>query len=199
MTDSTLLSKQPSNLDYADPTKFKFQIIKLPTVEFNTTAVNVPGITLSEVIQPTRLQQLTIAGNDITFDDLTVTFLVDEELTNYRKVHDWMTGLGQVDGDTAFQDVLSAGKDRMPLSQSRGIQTESGKKTYPATPDGAIYSDAKLIILSSRNVPKVEISFRDCYPKSLGALEYNQGAIDTEYLSTQLTLGYKYHEYTTPF
>ena len=198
MTDTTLANKQPTNLDYADPTKFKFQIIKLPLVEFNTTAVNIPGITLTELIQPTRLQQLTIAGNDLTFEDLLVTFLVDEELINYRKVHDWMAGLAQVDSDTAFQDVLAAGADRMPGSQSRGVQTESGK-TLPATPDGGIYSDAKLIILSSRNIPKVEISFRDCYPKSLSALTYNQNVTDTEYLTAEVSFGYKYHEYTTPF
>ena len=198
MTDITLATKQPSNLDYADPTKFKFQIIKLPTVEFNTTAVTIPGITLTELIQPTRLQQITVAGNDLSFEDLLVTFLVDEELANYRKVHDWMAGLAQMDGDTAFQDILSAGQDRMPLSQSRGVQTESGK-TMPATPDSAIYSDAKLIILTSRNIPKVEISFRDCYPKSLSALTYNQALTDTEYLTAEVSFGYKYHEYATPY
>ena len=198
MTDTTLTSKQPTNLDYADPTKFKFQITKLPTVEFNTTAVSLPGITLTEITQPTRLQQLRIPGSDLTFDDLTVTFLVDEELSNYRAIHDWMAGLAQMDSDEKYQALLAAGADRMPRSQSRGVQTESGK-TYPATPDGAIYSDAKLIVLTSRNIPKVEITFIDCYPKTLGALEYNQNVTDTEYLSSQLTFGYKYHEYTTPF
>ena len=71
MTDLSLSEKQPTTLDYADPTKFKFQIIKLPTVEYNTTAANVPGITLTEMTQPTRLQQLKIAGNDISFDDFS--------------------------------------------------------------------------------------------------------------------------------
>ena len=69
----------------------------------------------------------------------------------------------------------------------------------PATPDGAIYSDAKLIVLSSRNLPKLEVTFVDCYPKSLSALEYNQQATDTEYLQATVTFGYKYHEYSTPF
>ena len=46
MTDTTLSSKQPSGagLDYADPTKFKFQISKLPRVEFNSIQANIPGI-----------------------------------------------------------------------------------------------------------------------------------------------------------
>jgi len=200
MTDTTLSSKQPSGsgLDYADPTKFKFQITKLPRVEFNSIQANIPGISLTELNQPTRLQQIRIPGNDLTFEDLSVTFLVDEDLTNYRSVHDWMAGLAQVDSDEKYQALLSSGEDRMPGSRSRGVQTESGK-TFPATPDGAIFSDAKLITLTNRNIPKVEITFRDTYPKALSALDYNQNATDIEYLQATVTLGYKLHEYTTPF
>jgi len=198
MTDTKLSSKQPSNLDYADPTKFKFQISKLPTVEFNTVTAQVPGVSLTEMIQPTRLQQLKLPGNDLTFEDLTITFLVDEELTNYRAVHDWMAGLAQMDSDVKFQELLSAGADRMPLSQSRGIQSEPGK-SGSATPDGAVFSDAKLIHLTNRNIPKVEISFIDVYPKSLSAIEYNQNATDVEYINATVTFGYKYHTYSTPF
>ena len=124
MTDSTLTTRQRlgTQLDYLDPTKFKFQMVKLPTVEFNTVAAQIPDVSLTEMVQPTRLQQLKLPGNDMTFGDLTITFLVDEDLENYRKVHDWMAALAQVDSDTKFQELLSAGQDRMPLSQSRGVQ-----------------------------------------------------------------------------
>jgi hypothetical protein len=198
MTDTTLTSKQPNNLDFADPTKFRFQMTKIPKVEYNTISANVPGVDLTELTQPTRLQQLKLPGNDLTFSDLTITFIVDEDLITYRSIHDWMAGLAQMDSDEKFQNLLAAGADRMPGSQSRGIQTEPGKTGVP-TPDGGIYSDGKLIVLTSRNIPKVEISFRDCYPKSLSALEYNQNATDVEYLTASVTFGYKYHEYSTPF
>ena len=80
MTEASLNSKQPVNLDFADPTKFRFQCIKIPKVEFNTIQANIPGITLAELTQPTRLQQLKIPGNDLTFDDLTITFTVDGKI-----------------------------------------------------------------------------------------------------------------------
>ena len=85
----------------------------------------------------------------------------------------------------------------MPLSQQANLQ-DAGRVTS-ATNDGAIFSDAKLITLTNRNIPIVEITFRDTYPKSLSALEYNQNATDIEYLQATVTLGYKLHEYTTPF
>jgi hypothetical protein len=45
----------------------------------------------------------------------------------------------------------------------------------------------------------VELTFEDTYPKALSALDYNQNATDIEYLQATVTLGYKLHEYTTPF
>ena len=199
MTDTTLSSKQPSGsgLDYADPTKFKFQISKLPRVEFNCIQANIPGITLTEINQPTRLIPIRIPGNDMTFEDLTVTFIVDEDLTNYRSVHDWMAGLAQMDSDDKYRALITDGGDRMPLSQQNNSQ-DAGRVTS-ATNDGAIFSDAKLIILSARNIPLVELSFEDTYPKALSALDYNQNATDIEYLQATVTLGYKKHTYTTPF
>ena len=46
MTVVNSLSRQPTKLDYASPTQFKFNISKLPKVEYFCTAVNVPGVTL---------------------------------------------------------------------------------------------------------------------------------------------------------
>ena len=199
MTDTKLTDKQPSGagLDYSDPTKFKFQTTKLPRVEFNCITANIPGISLAELSQPTRLMSVRIPGNDLTFEDLNITFIVDEDLTNYRSVHDWMAGLSQVDSDDKYRALITSGQDRMPLSQQNNSK-DAGRVTS-ATPDGAIFSDSKLIILSARNTALVEVTFRDCYPKTLSALEYNQNATDIEYLQATVSFGYKLHEYTTPF
>ena len=199
MTETKTINRQPSGtgLDYADPTKFKFQTTKLPRVEFNCIQANIPGITLTEIQQPTRLIPIKIPGNDLTFENLNITFIVDEDLTNYRSVHDWMAGLSQMDSDEKYRALISDGQDRMPRSQQNN-STDAGRVTS-ATNDGAIYSDSKLIILSARNTPLVELTFQDCYPLSLSALEYNQNATDVEYLQATVSFGYKIHSYTTPF
>ena len=199
MTETKTINRQPSGtgLDYADPTKFKFQTTKLPRVEFNCITANIPGITLTEINQPTRLIPIKIPGNDLTFEDLTISFIVDEDLTNYRSVHDWMAGLSQMDSDEKYRALISSGQDRMPRSQQNN-STDAGRVTS-ATNDGAIFSDSKLIILSARNTPLVELTFTDCYPLSLSALEYNQNATDVEYLQATVSFGYKIHSYTTPF
>ena len=54
MTTTNSYSRQPAKQDYADPTKFKFSIIKLPKVEYFCTQVNLPGISISDnYSQPT--------------------------------------------------------------------------------------------------------------------------------------------------
>ncbi len=195
MTDLTIPTKQPTNLDYADPTKFRFQCVKIPKVEFNTIQCNVPGITLTELVQPTRLQQIRIPGNDLTFEDLTIQFIVDEDLETYTQIHDWMAALAQMDSDDKYRALITEGKDRMPLSQQQ-TSTDAGRPGI-ATPDGAIFADAKLTVLTSRFISKIEINFQDIYPKSLSALDYNQNLTDTEYLVATCTFGYKIHTYKT--
>ena len=195
MTDLTIPTKQPTNLDYADPTKFRFQCVKIPKVEFNTIQCNVPGITLTELVQPTRLQQIRIPGNDLTFEDLTIQFIVDEDLETYTQIHDWMAALAQMYSDDKYRALITEGQDRMPLSQQQ-TSTDAGRPGI-STPDGAIFADAKLTILTSRFISKIEINFQDIYPKSLSALDYNQNLTDTEYLIATCTFGYKIHTYKT--
>jgi len=198
MTTTNATVRQPAGneLDFASPTQFRFQIQKLPEVQFFCQTINIPGISITELSQPTPLQLVTIAGSDITYEDLTATFLIDEKYRNYREVHDWLKGLSFPENHTQFRNLLSEGSDRMPNSQSRGVQTESGK-TLPATPDAAIYSDATLTILTSKNNPTLEVRFRDVYPKSISAVQLTTQDAEVNYLVADVTFGYKYYEFAS--
>lgn len=198
MTTTNATVRQPSGneLDFASPTQFRFQIQKLPEVQFFAQTINIPGISVDGLTQSSPLSQIAIAGSDLSYEDLTVSFLIDEEYRNYREVHDWLKGLSFPENHTQFQNLLSEGSDRMPRSQSRGVQTESGK-TYPATPDAAIYSDATLSILTSKNNPKLEVRFRDVFPKSLGSVSLTTQDTEVAYLVADVTFGYKYYEFAT--
>ena len=65
-----------------------------------------------------------------------------------------------------------------------------------ATPDKSMYSDGYLMILSNKNNPIVQIDFQDMFPISLGALSYDQGATDVEYLSVSTTFAYNIYTLT---
>ena len=193
MTTTKAVDRSPDKLDYASPVQFKFTCAKLPLIEFFCQTANIPGITLGEATQETGLVDIPIPGDKITYQALNISFLVDENLNNYKELHDWMTGLGFPEKHQQFTDLLAAGHDRFPTSKV-GTATpskDSGSKYITAPLDaGATYSDATLTVLNSKNIAKTEIRFRDIYPTSLGALSYNVKASDVDYLAVDAGFAY---------
>ena len=197
MTELKSLSRQPTKLDYAAATQFKFNIYKLPKVEFFCTSVNIPGITLGETSQATPLKDIPIPGDKLTYASLNVSFLVDENLENYREIHGWLTGLGFPRSHEQFETFINAGKDRFPTSDGTAKNRDAGKVDDVGFDVGAQYSDALLTILSSKNNPVLEVRFRDLYPTSLTGLSYDQQAGDTSYLTGDVSFNYNIYEFAT--
>ena len=197
MTITKTIQRQPTKFDYASPTQFKFQLTKLPKVEYFTTACNIPGIALNATVQPTPLSDIPLPGDTLTFGDLDITFLVDENLENYREIHGWMYGIGFPKSRTQFAELVRAGKDRFPTQGKDGAITDGGKVKYGATPLGPIFSDATLNVLSSKNLPNIEVRFSDVFPVSLSGLDFNQQADDVNYLTATVSFKYKIYEFAT--
>ena len=197
MTVTNSYDRQPQKLDYASPTQFKFGIIKLPKVEYFCTAANIPGITLGNANQPTPLKDIPIPGDKLDYDTLNISFLVDENLENYREIHGWLTGLGFPKDYSQFRDLQGAGSDRYPTTQNVGLSKELGQVKKAVQDDGGLYSDATLFVLTSKNTNNIEVRFRDIYPISLSGLDYNQQANDVDYLTASVTFSYKIYEFAT--
>ena len=195
MTETNSLTRQPTKLDYAAATQFKFNITKLPKVEFFCTSVNIPGITLGETSQDTPLKTIPIPGDELTYGSLNVDFMVDENLENYREIHGWLTGLGFPKSHEQFETFINAGSDRFPTSNATANSREAGKVDDIGFDVGAQYSDATLSILSSKNNPVLEVRFRDLYPTTLSGLSYDQQAGDTSYLTGTVSFSYLIYEF----
>ena len=197
MTTTKVLDRQPSKLDYASPTQFKFQIAKLPKVEYFCTSANIPQIDLTSVQQDTPLADIPLPGVKLSFSDLNVTFMVDENLENYREIHGWLTGLGFPKSRTQFKTLVDAAKDRFPTGGKSDSVADPGKVVGAPTPLGPAFSDATLMVLSSKNNANIEVRFSDVFPVSLTGLEFNQQAGDIEYLTATVTMKYKIYEFAT--
>ena len=197
MTTTNANSRQPTKLDYASPTQFRFSIIKLPKVEYFATAANIPGITLGQANQPTPLKDIPIPGDKLEYDNLNITFLVDENLENYREIHGWLTGLGFPKDNEQFRNLQNAGSDRFPTTKNVGLNKELGSIKKAVQDDGGLYSDATLFVLTSKNNANLEVRFRDLYPVSLSGLDYNQQETDIQYLTANVTFAYKIYEFAT--
>ena len=188
MTTTNVIQREPSKSDYASPIQFRFKCTKLPTVEFFVQSANIPGISLGSATQTNPLYDIPLPGDKITYAALDMSFLVDENLNNYKEIHDWILGLGFPSNNQQFQDLQSAGSDRFPGSSRSTAAT--GTSTPQPLNEGGIYSDAILTVLNSKNIAKTEIRFQNVYPTSLGGLNYDVRQTDVDYLNASVSFNY---------
>ena len=196
MTVTNSFTRQPTKLDYASPTQFKFSILKLPKVEYFCTAVNIPGIELTGASQATSLKDIPIPGNKLNYEPLQMRFIVDENLENFQEIHGWLVGLGYPRDHTEFQNLLASGTDRFP-GRSTAVKSEPGKDRNATADTGGTYSDATLTVLSSKNNAQLEVRFRDVYPTGLSGLQYDQQANDVDYLTATVSFNYLVYDFAT--
>ena len=189
MADASTL--QPTVFDYAGGTTWRMNIERIPKVTWFLTSAQVPGVNLGQAMIPSPLIDQQLPGDKLTFEPLNVTFLVDEELQNYRELWDWIVGIGFPEQHPQYTEVL--GQSNRITSYTK---PEGADPRYEATPsDSALYSDATLTIYNSKNLPKLNINIKDMYPTSLSALEYSNADADVDYLSGIVTFNYLHYTF----
>ena len=188
------VKRQPDKLDYASPTQFRFGIHQLPKVEFFSTAATIPAIALSDVIVPTPFKTIPMMGDQLTYDNLSISFIVDEYLENYLSIHEWMTAIGFPKNRTQFSQFKSNTSNTPSTASSPSRDIGDVQKPTSAN---ALFSDATLTVLSNKNNPIVNVFFRDLYPIAMTGLSYNQAATDVEYLTAEITFAYQLYEIET--
>jgi hypothetical protein len=186
------IDRQPTKLDYASPTQFKFGINQLPKVEFFTVGANIPAINMGDAMFPTPFKDIPMMGDKLTYDNLSITFIVDEFLENYQSIHEWMTAIGFPKNRKQFKDFRANTSNAPAITLGESLDIGDVK---PATGVNALFSDATLTILSNKNNPILNVFFRDMYPVVLGALDYTQTATDVEYLTSTVDFAYQIYEF----
>ena len=192
VTAQSPLARQPEQLDYASPTQFRFGIHQLPKVEFFTVSANLPGISAGVATFATPLKDIPTMGDKLEYENLSISFIVDEYLENYISLHNWMVGIGfpkDREQFRTFRDVTS--------NTPADGKTPSIDLIGKAVPDKAMYSDAFLQILSNKNNPIVEVNFENMFPISLSALDFSQAATDVEYMVATAEFAYQIYEIKT--
>ena len=193
MTETNIINREPTKLDYASPIQFRFKMTKIPKVEFFVQTANIPGINLGTATVASPLYDYPVPGDKINYQSLDISFLVDENLNNYKELHDWISGLGFPSNHQQFADLQAGSADRFPGSTASSVAMGS-KRTPAPLAEGGIYSDATLTVLNSKNIAKTEIRFKNVYPTTLGSLSYDIKASDVDYLQVQASFNYLHYD-----
>ena len=195
-------TSQPTVFDYATSTQWRLAFNRVPKTTWFCTTANIPGVTLGEAQYPTPMSDMFIAGDKLTFDTLNITFIVDEELQNYRELWEWLTGIGSPVRHAQWSDVLSKGDGLTTTFSAIGTDDQLDSRTASVMQSGTstesnLYSDSTLIVYNSKNIPKVEVKFKNMFPTSLSSLDYSQESTDVEYFKASASFRYLYYEFGT--
>lgn len=153
----------PSNKNFLGQVGFQFILDRLPTVNFFTQTVGLPGISFGGPIVETPIKSYPLPGEKLTFGPFSITFRVDEDLKNYLELYNWLIGLGSP------------------------VTTEQ-RRLYSI--NNSFMSDATLMILSSKYNPNVSVRFRGMFPESISELQFTTNTTDIEYLEATATFRY---------
>ena len=183
MTDSNNpFENQINNRNYLSPLGFKLIISKIPKVDFLCQAANIPSISMGTAVQPTYLKDIPVPGDKPVYDDLTVRFIIDENMENYLSLNKWITGLGYPESLKQYQQLSDVGPDL-------ATQDNSDPRWFE-------FSDATLQILSSNYQPNINVNFRGCFPVAVSTLEFDSSQRDYSYFTCEATFKYDYYNIT---
>ena len=156
--------RQPSNTNYIQNTGFFFNIQRLPSVQFFCQEVNLPAVNFDAIIQPTRFINVKHPAGKLNFENLEVTFIVDEDMANWREVFEWLKTIVPIE-DT--DDQISADDH---------------------------YCDATLTLLNSAMNENLRVTFKNCFPTALSGLQFITTPGETEPQTATMTLTFDTYE-----
>ena len=147
---------------------FQFVLTRVPNMTYFCQSANLPGIVFGSAEQPTTLGfPVKVPTGSFRFEDLELSFRVDENLTNWKEIHTWIKTIGNYESD----------ENTLPYSE----------KT----------SDARLLITNSSYRPKIAVNFKHVFPTSLSGLRFNTTAIDSLEMIATVVFGFTGYEIET--
>lgn len=158
------LENQISDLNFLSPLGFRFALKRAPALNFFVTKAVVPYIAIGTAIMPSTFKQIPFYGDKIDYGTLDITFKVDENMTNYSEIYNWITRLVRPEDFAGFSSLKNA-----------EIATGNG-----------LFSDATLTILNSSMFPVKEFVFVDMYPVMLSELQFNSTETDVNYIDASV-------------
>ena len=167
-------------INYLRPNAFRFTVKEIPKAAFTCQSANLPALTLGFTNQPTPFLDIPHVGDKNSFGDFTIRFLISEDMSNYIELYDWLVALGFPNDYNQYRNFTGERLNRFPfVKDARGM------------PISVAYSDATLTILDSNNVPKTNINFKDVFPVSVEALDFDITSSSVEFFVGIASFKYK--------
>lgn len=157
--------------NYLSSTAFEVAIQRLPNVEFFVQKINIPSLGGGSVEQTTPLNNLFEPRPKILYTDLSLSFIVDENMRNYLEIFYWMKALGSDKDFSSYAEMLEI------------------------NPPGT-KSDISILIQNSHKNANLEFTFYNAFPIDLSDIQLDLTQADVTYPECTATFKYDYFEIT---
>lgn len=163
-----------TNVNFLQPTGFGISISRenYPNLEYFAQAVYHPTVNVSAVEVPIRRTRLAMPGDNISYGDLNITFLIDEDMTSYMEMYNWLVRIIEKSHTTSFKGIQLGGFDEETVSE---LPTES---------------DITVSLLTSSNNPNKRIRYYNAFPTSVSDIEMT--ATQTDITPLQFTSSFRF-------
>lgn len=177
---SQITKNQIENRNFLSKVGFQFTLNRAPKVAFFSNSANIPGLSLGTSIQPTYLKDIDVPGDKMEFEDFKLNFIVDEDLTNYMEIQNWMRGLAYPE---SLKEIYDLQRQPDNFVNSPGLRMN-------------IYSDGTLTVLKSSMKPNFKVKFSDLWPCELSPLVFDATEADVQYFTSTVTFKYTIYNIT---
>lgn len=165
----TAISDTVSDPNFLSPLNFRFTIFRAPSTNFFIQKVNLPGISVSPSSQLTPFIPEPWGGIKPKFGPFSITFKVDEDLSNYLELYNWMLSYSDPDDGDDYASLAS-----QPEYSGLGLK-----------------SDITLLLLDQLKNPIFRIIYVDAFPIDLTGIQLDTTQEDVNYVSCTCTFEYR--------
>ena len=169
----------PKNKNFLSPVGFKFIMSRTPNVDYFCQSASIPEVSIGAREISTPVKDYTVPGDKMTFGDLNLRFLVNEDLDNYFEIYKWLKGLTNPANTGNFQAYINS-------VDEKGRDSDFTKTM----------SDARLLVLNSNYQSIATVNFFNIFPTSLTTLEFDASATDINYFTAEVNFKYTIYEIT---
>ena len=174
---ASVFGKQVQNRNFLSGIAFKFNLGKYPKVDFFSNSAKIPEIILELAQQASYLKNIDVPGERLTYGDLNLRFLVDENMENYMAVYTWLTGLGFPETPSQFKTLTTDSANQRDMKEA--------------------FSDGTLMILNSNLREVAKVKFLDLFPTSLSSLDFDATTADLQYFTAEVSFKYTVYNLTS--
>jgi hypothetical protein len=158
------IQRQPKSLNPMQLNEYKMVLHRTPHIVYFCQSINLPGIQSTPITQPSPFaQDIKRSPGKVVEDDLTVKFIVNEDMSNWMEIYNWYNAI------TPFK---------------------SFDNQIPPQREFERYSDLSIIIMNSKSNAILKFTYMNAFPIKLAGLDLDSTINDINPAVSEVSFGY---------